>query len=87
MKNKIIAVQEGLHEVAEMLKTSGYHVTTVDESNLPIDIIIYSSQNTDYLAHNTSGQIAIPANNEYVKMINYDEVGKDRLISSIEELE
>lgn len=86
MNKRIIAVQEGLHQVAALLKKEGYPVTTIDDSSLPIDVIIYSSQNNDYIAHNMSGRLEVPANNEFVKMINIDEIGIDNLISTIEEI-
>lgn len=84
---KYIAVQEGLHEVAKLLKSYGYRVTTVDNSQNPIDVIIYSSSNNEYLAHNMAGEIQIPSYNQFVKMINIDEVGMEDIISRIEELQ
>lgn len=84
---KLIAVQEGLHEVGELLKSIGYRVTNIDNSKSPVDIIIYSSKNQEYLAHNTTGEIQIPSYNQFVKMINYDEVGIKNIVNTIEELE
>ncbi|SES64324.1 Uncharacterised protein family (UPF0180) [Natronincola peptidivorans] len=87
MKSKLIAVQEGLHETAELLKKQGYRVTTIDQANEPIDVIIYSSKNKEYLAHNMRGNISIPSYNQFVKMINVDEVGINNIINNVEELE
>ncbi len=84
---KLVAVQEGLHEAAELLKEKGYRVTNIDESTLPIDVIIYSSHNKEYLSHNKVGELPIPSNNQFVKMINIDEVGIKDIINKIEELD
>lgn len=86
MKNKLVAVQEGLHEAADLLKEKGYRITTIDEANEPIDVIVYSNKNDDYLAHNTTGKINIPSYNKFVKMINLEEVGMDNLVTTVEEL-
>ena len=84
---KLIAVQEGLHEVADYLKANGFRVTNIDNSKNPIDVIIYSSSNDEYLAHNMTGEIQVPANNKFVKMINIDEVGIQDIIDRIEEIQ
>ncbi|KAB3533211.1 YkuS family protein [Alkaliphilus serpentinus] len=86
MAKKTIAVQEGLHNVASHLKEAGYKITTIDDGSAPIDLIVYSTKNMDYIAHNTSGTLRIGGNNKYVKMINVDEVGLKNIISTIEEL-
>ncbi|SNS24834.1 Uncharacterised protein family (UPF0180) [Anaerovirgula multivorans] len=87
MKSKLIAVQEGLHEAAKILREKGYRVTTIDKAKEPIDVIIYSNRNNDYLAHNTTGEIRVPSYNQFVKMINVEEVDINNLVSTIEELE
>jgi len=84
---KLIAVQEGLHEVADYLQANGYRVTNIDNSRNPIDVIVYSSSNDEYLAHNMTGVIQLPANNKFVKMLNIDEVGMEDIINRIEEIE
>lgn len=86
MKGKLIAVQEGLHEATETLRQKGYRITMIDEANEPIDVIVYSNRNVNYLAHNTTGKIHIPSYNKFVKMINIEEVGINNLISTIEEI-
>lgn len=86
MANKSIALQEGLHEAAKLLKENGYHVTAIDEAEKPIDAIVYSNRNHDYLAHNTTGKIMVPSYNKFVKMINIDEIGINNLIRAIEEI-
>ncbi|SDK39957.1 YkuS family protein [Natronincola ferrireducens] len=87
MKNKLIAIQEGLHGATEILKEKGYRITTIDKAKDPIDVIVYSSSNNNYLAHNMTGEISIPSYNQFVKMINLDEIGIENLITTIEELE
>ncbi len=84
---KRVAVQEGLHEAAELLKEKGYSVTNIDESKVPIDVIIYSNGNKEYLSHNIKGEMEMPSNNQFVKMINIDEVGIEELINKIEEID
>lgn len=87
MKGKRVAVQEGLHEAAKLLKEKGYQVTTIDNADEAIDVIVYSGKNQKYLAHNMTGNIGVKANNNFVKMINLDEISMQNLISNIEELE
>ncbi|ABR49051.1 hypothetical protein Amet_2901 [Alkaliphilus metalliredigens QYMF] len=87
MGTKRIAVQEGLHEEAKLLRVNGYEVTTVDNATEPIDVIVYSNKNTNYLAHNTTGKLGIESYNKFVKMINVEEVGREGLISVIEEIQ
>ncbi|MBM7614607.1 YkuS family protein [Alkaliphilus hydrothermalis] len=87
MGRKIIAVQEGLHEVAELLKSEGFQVTSVDDSSNPIDIIIYSTTDDEYIAHNDTGMINLSSNNKFVRMLNVDEVGINNILSAVEELE
>lgn len=86
MAKKVIAVQEGLHRVADYLKEAGYQITSIDDGSVPIDVIVYSSENKEYLAHNTTGKIGIAANNKFVKMINVDEIDRENIIPTIEEL-
>ncbi|KAB3538609.1 hypothetical protein F8154_01570 [Alkaliphilus pronyensis] len=84
---KVIAIQEGLHDAAKLLREAGYSITSVDNSEKPIDAIVYSFNNKDYLAHNMTGELKITDNNKYVKMINLDEIGVDYLINAIEEMD
>lgn len=87
VKSKVVAVQEGLHDVAKLLREKGYNITTIDIANEPIDVIIYSNENNDYLAHNTTGVIDLVSYNQFTNMINLDEVGLDNIITTIEQLE
>ena len=87
VKSKVVAVQEGLHDVARLLREKGYNVTTIDMANEAIDVIIYSNENNDYLAHNTTGIIDLVSYNQFTSMINLDEVGLDNIITTIEQLE
>ncbi|AOY77444.1 YkuS family protein [Clostridium formicaceticum] len=87
MQNKLVAVQEGLHEVAEVLRRKGYKVTTIDEAEEPIDAIIYSNHSRHYLAHNMTGKINIPSYNQFVKMVNIDEIGIENIATFLKELE
>ncbi|MCC5912538.1 MAG: YkuS family protein [Clostridiaceae bacterium] len=87
MQSKVIAVQEGLHEASKLLKEKGYKVTTVDKANEAIDVIVYSNSNKEYLAHNMEGSLGIPSYNQFVRMINLDEVGIENLIATVEDIE
>ena len=88
MANKIIAIQDGLDQVKEKLKSLGYETTNINNSNKPIDIIIYSNKGSnDYKSTTPMKNTKIPFYNQFVKMINVDEVNLENLIDKIQEIE
>ncbi|GAB6084905.1 YkuS family protein [Alkaliphilus crotonatoxidans] len=86
MKQKRIALQEGLHQLAAQLKEEGYQIVSVDDGGEPLDVIIYSNKNKKYLAHNLTGAITSSANNQFVTMINADEYSYEELLRQIESI-
>lgn len=87
MRSKRIALQEGLHDLAQQLREAGYEIVSLDEGGEPLDVMIYSGENKKYLAHNLSGELKVPANNQFVNLLNADEFDHEELIRQIEMLE
>lgn len=88
MTNKVIAVQEGLHDIAEKLKDLGYQVVGVDETNRPLDAIVYSTElsgsPTKVRQEEEPGFTNSAVDNDgMVFMINADEHSMDELIARI----
>lgn len=91
MANKVIAVQEGLHDIAKELKNLGYEVVGVDETNHALDVIIYSSklsgsptqvrQKEDDFTNKTSID-----SDGMVFMMNADEYSMKELITRINDI-
>ncbi|MDK2823846.1 MAG: hypothetical protein PWQ67_2725 [Clostridia bacterium] len=70
---KIVAVQNGLHDIANKLRDIGYKVVNIDETQYQLDAIVYSTS-----LSNTTNQVdTIELNNAYndgyVLMLNADE--------------
>ncbi|NLW24690.1 MAG: hypothetical protein GXY91_05550 [Clostridia bacterium] len=86
MLTKTIAVQEGLHEIAEKLRELGYNVVGVDELNYPVDAIVYSSSLSDAPNKIHSMEMGAANNDGFVLMLNKDEFTFDELINQLKEL-
>ncbi len=91
MANKVIAVQQGLHDIATKLKDLGYEVVGVDETNHALDAIIYSSKLSG--SHTKVRQKESDFTNRtsvdsdgMVFMMNADEYSMDELITRINDL-
>lgn len=80
---KVIAVQTGLDHIANRLKNKGYQVTNMSETDEPIDAIIYSER-AGYQNPPSIDAVAIPSNNQFVVMLNADELDEEEILNRID---
>ncbi|MFZ5965881.1 MAG: YkuS family protein [Bacillota bacterium] len=85
MYTKIIAVQNGLENLVERLERKGYMVTDLNGGGYPIDAIVYS-ENKGYAEPPMITSAAIPSNNQYVIMLNADELSENEILNRIDSL-
>ncbi|AOT68484.1 YkuS family protein [Geosporobacter ferrireducens] len=83
MLGKVVAVQSGLDSIANKLRNKGYYVTDFNGTSEPIDAMIYSEQ----VGYQTPPEITssrILLNNQYVVMLNADELEEDEIINRVD---
>ncbi|SHJ14854.1 Uncharacterised protein family (UPF0180) [Geosporobacter subterraneus DSM 17957] len=83
MLGKVVAVQTGLDSIADKLRNKGYYVTDFNGTKEPIDAMVYSEQVGYQMPPQvTSSRILL--NNQYVVMLNADELGEDEIVNRID---
>ncbi|WZL74698.1 YkuS family protein [Clostridiaceae bacterium 35-E11] len=82
---KVIAVQTGLDHITKRLKGKGYLVTDMNETDRPIDAIIYS-ESAGYQNPPSIKAVEIPSNNQFVVMLNADELDEEEILNRIDSM-
>lgn len=86
MLGKVIAVQNGLDGIADKLKKRGYHVTDFNGTKEPIDAMVYSEQ-VGYSNPPEVTNSRMLMNNQYVVMLNADELEEDEIVNRIDAID
>lgn len=85
MHSKVIAVQGGLDSVANRLRNKGYYVTDYNAVDEPIDALVYS-ENVGYAHPPTMTSERVSSNNQFVVMLNADELSEDEIVNRIDSI-
>ncbi len=83
MYGKVVAVQSGLDGIASKLRSKGYFVTDYNCVEEPIDALIYS-ESVGYSQPPSMTSERIPSNNQYVVMLNADEMSEEEIVNRID---
>jgi hypothetical protein len=83
MHSKVVAVQSGLDNIASRLRNKGYYVTDYNSVDEPIDALVYS-ENVGYAQPPNMTNDKIPSNNQFVVMLNADELSEDEIVNRVD---